>query len=151
MLNIVMESTQEMTLRERRIAKFEEFIDQYIVDFLGQEFIINRLKPKHIKHENRLYIQQQIMPLLPALISDYNKMSRNSDKTIDHNHEWYEHLINNASFIDVCINIPIIEDISRTIWVDGSSDLYFFKKIEDSQIKNKLIILINEIIEMTEE
>jgi hypothetical protein len=148
--NVIEETNSDtimMTLRERQSAKFEEFINQYVIGFLGQSFITNRLKPNHIKHENRLYVQQQIMPRLSAVLYDCKKIQNdNADDVV--NDILYEYLTIHSSLIDICREVPIITEIIDAICIDDISNKFFDEKLKNMDFNANYITLINELVSM---
>lgn len=132
---------QEMTLHERYASKFEEFIDQYIVDFLGIDFIRKRLPGDIVTNENKLYIQNKILPLIPDLISRYNNLRHDNDK-------WIKYLVYFSPLMYICVNIPVINDIMLANWVDDMSNELLREKLTDIDFNNKYISLINDIVVM---
>jgi hypothetical protein len=149
-------SMENNTLKQRQSAKILEFVNEFVNDFLGQQFN-KRVNKETLLHENRTFVERVVMPELPALFRNYEKMRDNnninsedtddSDQESEFQDEWQDYLT--SDFGEVFNSIPIIQDIGSTLSSDDSGALAIIVKYEELDFNRKLLSLMNQIIFMT--
>lgn len=152
MTNIVLMNND--TLYKHRYTKIVNFTNQFVVDYLGQEFIDERLNFDKIVNENELHVKNTIMKKLSKIFREYKNMRRRTDE-YDNEEEfqdnWHEYLYNISEY-ESCFTdeIPIIKSINDlTSDLSGNGFMAYIERKEELGYDKKFMELIDKLRVMT--
>ena len=138
------ETQTETSIEERIFSKVLHFVNQYTVDYLGQEFIDNWITLDKLTDGNMRFVES----LMPQLLE---KLPITKQYYINLNHKrrttkmtWTNYLMD-IWCIGNLINAPIIDNILNINYIDS---YYSFEKHRELNYENKIYTLMTEIVLM---